>query len=72
MWGWVNCRDLGQVLDHEGPIPHPAEDWRQHNLAELLQVTRVVSRWQFFRASGDDHIVADYIRRRPLLWLHLG
>jgi hypothetical protein len=30
--GWVDCRDLGQVLDHEGPLPHPAEDWRQHNL----------------------------------------
>ena len=29
---WLDCRDLGQVLDHEGPAPHPAEDWRQHNL----------------------------------------
>jgi hypothetical protein len=30
--GWVDCRDLGQVFDHEGPLPHPAEDWRQQNL----------------------------------------
>ena len=30
--GWLDCRDLGQVFDHEGPLPHPAEDWRQQNL----------------------------------------
>jgi hypothetical protein len=30
--GWVDCRDLGQVLDHEGALRHPAEDWRQHHL----------------------------------------
>ena len=30
--GWVDCRDLGQVFDHEGPLPHPAEDWRQQSL----------------------------------------
>jgi hypothetical protein len=24
--GWVDCRDLGQVLEHEGPLPHPSED----------------------------------------------
>jgi hypothetical protein len=29
---WVDCRDLSQVFDHEGPPPHPAEDWRQQNL----------------------------------------
>jgi len=27
-----HARDLGQVFDHEGPLPHPAEDWRQQNL----------------------------------------
>jgi hypothetical protein len=30
--GWVDCRNLGQVFDHEGPLPHPAEDWRRRNL----------------------------------------
>jgi hypothetical protein len=26
-WGsWIDCRDLGQVLEHEGPLPHPAQD----------------------------------------------
>jgi hypothetical protein len=20
---WVDCRDLSQVFDHEGPLPHP-------------------------------------------------
>ena len=30
--GWVDCRDLGKVFDHEGPLPHPAEGWRQKNL----------------------------------------
>lgn len=20
---WIDCRDLGMVLDHEGPLPHP-------------------------------------------------
>jgi hypothetical protein len=29
---WVDCRNLGQVFDHEGPLPHPAEDWRRQNL----------------------------------------
>jgi hypothetical protein len=24
--GWVDCRDLGQVLEHVGPLPHPPED----------------------------------------------
>jgi hypothetical protein len=23
---WVDCRDLGMVFDHEGPLPHPAGD----------------------------------------------
>ena len=27
--GWVDCRDLGQVFEHEGPLPHPAEDQPQ-------------------------------------------
>jgi hypothetical protein len=29
---WVDCRDLSQVFDHDGPLPHPAKDWRQQNL----------------------------------------
>jgi hypothetical protein len=24
--GWIDRRDLGSVLDHEGPLPHPAGD----------------------------------------------
>ena len=27
--GWINCRDLGQVLEHEGPLPHPPQDQPQ-------------------------------------------
>jgi hypothetical protein len=27
--GWVDMRDLGQVFDDEGPLPHPAEDQAQ-------------------------------------------
>ena len=27
--GWVDCRDLGQVFDHEGPLPHPKQDQPQ-------------------------------------------
>jgi Zn-finger nucleic acid-binding protein len=30
--GWMDGRDLGQVFDHEGPLPHPADDWRQRDL----------------------------------------
>jgi hypothetical protein len=30
--GWVDSRELGQVLDHEGPLPHPADDWRRQYL----------------------------------------
>ena len=24
--GWIDCRDLGAVFEHEGPLPHPKED----------------------------------------------
>lgn len=24
--GWIDCRDLAHVLDHEGPLPHPGQD----------------------------------------------
>jgi hypothetical protein len=24
--GWIDMRDLGEVLAHEGPLPHPSED----------------------------------------------
>ena len=24
--GWIDCRDLGQVFEHEAPLPHPAQD----------------------------------------------
>jgi hypothetical protein len=27
--GWIDCRDLGQVFAHEGPLPHPAQDQPQ-------------------------------------------
>jgi hypothetical protein len=27
--GWMDCRDLGQVFEHEGPLPHPAQDQPQ-------------------------------------------
>jgi hypothetical protein len=27
--GWIDCRDLGQVFEHEGPLPHPLQDQPQ-------------------------------------------
>jgi len=27
--GWIDMRDLAQVLDHEGPLPHPSQDQPQ-------------------------------------------
>jgi len=27
--GWIDCRDLGQVSEHEVPMPHPAQDQLQ-------------------------------------------
>jgi hypothetical protein len=27
--GWFDGRDLGWVEDHEGPLPHPAQDRTQ-------------------------------------------
>ena len=27
--GWIDCRDLGQVFQHEGLLPHPAQDQSQ-------------------------------------------
>src|SRR3954454_4176665 len=29
--GWIDCRDLGQVFEHEGPLPHPAADQPQES-----------------------------------------
>jgi hypothetical protein len=26
---WINMRDLGAVLDHEGSLPHPDQDQLQ-------------------------------------------
>jgi len=34
--GWIDCRDLGQVFEPEGPLPHPAQDRRNdHEKAPL-------------------------------------
>ena len=27
--GWIDCRDLGSVFDHERPLPHPGLDQPQ-------------------------------------------
>ena len=27
--GWIDCRDLVQVFEHEGPLPHPTQDQPQ-------------------------------------------
>jgi hypothetical protein len=27
--GWIDCRDLAQVFEHERPLPHPAQDQPQ-------------------------------------------
>jgi hypothetical protein len=27
--GWIDCRELAQVFEHEGPLPHPAQDQPQ-------------------------------------------
>src|SRR6478736_9903151 len=27
--GWIDCRDLGQVFEHEGPLPQPVEERRK-------------------------------------------
>lgn len=27
--GGIDCRDLGSVFDHEGPLPHLAQDQKQ-------------------------------------------
>jgi hypothetical protein len=27
--GWIDCRDLGQAFEHEGTLPHPAQDQPQ-------------------------------------------
>ncbi len=24
--GWIDCRELGAVLAHHGPLPHPGQD----------------------------------------------
>jgi hypothetical protein len=27
--GWIDCLDLGQVFEHEGPLPHSSQDQPQ-------------------------------------------
>ncbi len=27
--GWIDCRDLGQVFEHEGTLPHTPQDQPQ-------------------------------------------
>jgi hypothetical protein len=27
--GWIDCRDVGQVFEHEGPLPHPPQNQPQ-------------------------------------------
>jgi hypothetical protein len=27
--GWMDCRNLFKVIEHGGPLPHPAEDQLQ-------------------------------------------
>jgi hypothetical protein len=27
--GWIDCRELGLVFEHEGPLRHPAQDQSQ-------------------------------------------
>jgi hypothetical protein len=27
--GWIDARDLAWIEDHEGPLPHPAQDGMQ-------------------------------------------
>jgi hypothetical protein len=27
--GWIDARDLAWIEDHEGPLPHPAQDQAQ-------------------------------------------
>ena len=27
--GWIDCCDLGQVFEYEGPLPHPPQDQPQ-------------------------------------------
>jgi hypothetical protein len=27
--GWIDCRDLGKVFEHEGSLPHPPQDQPQ-------------------------------------------
>jgi hypothetical protein len=27
--GWIDVRDLAQVFEHPGPLPHPAQDREQ-------------------------------------------
>jgi Zn-finger nucleic acid-binding protein len=41
--GWIDCRDLGQVFEHEGPLPHPAQDRRNDHEKAPLRVARL--RW---------------------------
>ena len=34
---WIDCRDLAQVFEHEGPLPHPAQD-RPHMTGAQFEI----------------------------------
>jgi hypothetical protein len=37
--GWIDCRDLACVFDHEEPLPHPAQDRPHPNAtAEMIEL----------------------------------
>lgn len=35
--GWIDMRDLGQVFEHDGPLPHPAQIKRMAVTAYLTR-----------------------------------
>src|SRR5262245_21477398 len=71
--GWVDCRDLGQVFDHDGPLPHPTEDWRRQSLMRASASQRSVTHG-WFRPHGSallylwPELVRNFRETAPISW----
>ena len=51
---WIDCRDLGSVLDHEGPLPHASTMSRigRRTIFAVLLMAVLLIIWQVFYPSG--------------------
>jgi hypothetical protein len=56
--GWIDCRDLGQVFEHEGPLPPPRRINRNKDGALLFNSPRDTRNMGVMMVMETDHETA--------------